>query len=216
MKKKQYKVLIFTGTMLLLAALFLALYNFRQNSESGKNTQKILSVIQNEISENPITTEPDESYYKPTSNLYDDYENSIDITEDVEQILEVDGKNYIGFVSIPNLNIELPVMDEWSNDNLRISPCRYYGKASSKDMIIAAHNYTSHFGNISLLNTGDAILFTDVSGKVYTYEVIQSDTVGGNDIEQMKSGAGTDWNLTLFTCTLSGSSRVSVRAVIIE
>ena len=60
------------------------------------------------------------------------------------------------------------------------------------------------------------IRFTDVCGKVYDYEVVQIDTIGGYDVPSMHDGSGKSWNLTLFTCTLGGRSRVSVRAVRID
>ncbi len=38
----------------------------------------------------------------------------------------------------------------------------------------------------------------------------------GTDIAQMTSGDAESWDLTLFTCTLSGQSRVTVRAALAE
>ena len=35
----------------------------------------------------------------------------------------------------------------------------------------------------------------------------------GTAVEQMQFGDADDWDLTLFTCTLGGRSRVTVRAV---
>ena len=46
---------------------------------------------------------------------------------------------------------------------------------------------------------------------MHTYEVVQTDLLIGTDVSAMAEG-DENWDLTLFTCTLSGQSRVTVRA----
>ena len=58
----------------------------------------------------------------------------------------------------------------------------------------------------------DLIIFTDIYGREFTFEAIQTDLINGTDIDSMLSNSD-DWDLTLFTCTWSGWSRVAVRAV---
>ena len=70
------------------------------------------------------------------------------------------------------------------------SPCRYSGSAYLKNMIIAGHNYRTHFSGIKRLNTGDSVVFTDADGNVFSYEVAEIETVGGYDIERWKPGTG--------------------------
>ena len=36
----------------------------------------------------------------------------------------------------------------------------------------AAHNYPSHFGRLSELQSGDVVVFTDVTGTTHRYEVV--------------------------------------------
>ena len=103
-------------------------------------------------------------------------------------------------------------MNEWSYPNLKISPCRYKDSYLDNDMIIAAHSYRSHFGRIVELNSGSEIIFTNVSRKVWIYEVDNIENISDTDIEAMDFGAAESWDLTLFTCTLSGQSRVTIRA----
>ena len=122
--------------------------------------------------------------------------------------VEIDGYAYIGYLSIPALDLELPVMSEWSYPQLKISPCRYAGSTKTDDLVIAAHNYTRHFGTIKNLSPGDAVYFTDMDGMVSVYEVAEIDTLSPTDIEEMTDSG---FALTLFTCTYSGQSRVTVR-----
>jgi len=215
MKKTGGLFWIILGTMLLLSALFLVFSNFRQDSESGKNADRILSELKEVIPQTTsVSDDNNESVTTakiPESDLFQEYT----ITETVPEPepLELDGNYYIGIIWIPSLNIELPVLSEWSYPNLKISPCRYRGTVQSGDIIIAAHNYRSHFGLINQLNSGDSIVFTDINGISHNYEVIQSEMIDGYDIESMEFGSAEGWDLTLFTCTLSGQSRVTVRAI---
>ncbi len=213
MNRKYAWCMIVLGTMLLLAALFLVVYNVHTDRESGAVSGEILQVLKQEISEHTSPTE-ETIYIPPQEDLYDEYEtqDTTDPTEATDPVMEVDGRQYAGVLSIPSLHVELPVLYEWSYPNLRLAPCRYYGAAAAGNLVIAAHNYRSHFGNIESLNTGELILFTDVSGRVYTYEVIHTEMINGSDAPAMREGA-EEWDLTLFTCTLSGRSRVTVRAV---
>ena len=134
----------------------------------------------------------------------------------IEGFIEIENNDYIGYISLPALGIELPVMSSWSYDNLKISPCRYKGSAAGGDLIIAAHNYSSHFGRLDEFQGGEEIIFISADGTVLNYEVIQTENISGKDVEAMEFGSADEWDLTLFTCTLSGQSRVTVRAVIKE
>ena len=121
---------------------------------------------------------------------------------------EIDSDWYIGILTIPTLQVEVPIFSEYVFDQLPYTPCRYAGSYLTDNMIVAAHNYDSHFGRIRKLDSGDRIDFTDVTGTVYHYQVIQTEILPDTAVEEMEQG---NWDLTLFTCTLSGTQRVTVR-----
>ena len=121
--------------------------------------------------------------------------------------VEIDGCDYIGYLSIPALSLELPIMADWDYPRLRIAPCRYFGSTNGRDLVIMAHNYSSHFGRISELQPGDAVLFTDMDGHTTHYAVEGRDVLPPDAVEEMTSGT---FDLTLFTCTYGGKSRVTV------
>ena len=127
--------------------------------------------------------------------------------------VEVNGQECVGMIEIPALGLKLPVISEWSDAKLKKAPCRYSGSAYLKNMIIAGHNYRTHFSGIKRLNPGDSIVFTDADGNVFSYGVAEIETIGGYDIEKMEAG---DWDLTLFTCTNKGKARAAVRCREIE
>lgn len=186
----------------MIAALFLCIYNFQEDGAAQEQAQTILSALKSEL---PESTEAESEKY----DLFSEYEQS---AEPSELIIEIDQQKYIGIISVPDLGIELPVMSEWSYPNLKASPCRYKGSVQENNLMIIAHNYRSHFGRIGELNSGDEIIFMSADGSVHYYEVINTEQIIGTDIEKMDFGAGEEWDLTLFTCTLSGQSRVTVRA----
>ena len=123
-------------------------------------------------------------------------------------VTEMDGIGYIGTLRIPALELELPVISEWSYPNLKIAPCRYVGSAYLNTLVIAAHNYQSHFGTLKNLSEGDAVTFTDMDGNLFCYEVTALETLPPTAIAEMTA---SDYDLTLFTCTLGGANRVTVR-----
>lgn len=120
----------------------------------------------------------------------------------------IDGYEYAGYLSIPSLGLELPVMAQWSYPRLKIAPCIYYGSASEENLVIAAHNYARHFGGLSKLEKGAEIIYTDMEGTVRVYHVETTDVLAPEAVSEM---IDAEYALTLFTCTYGGASRVTVR-----
>ena len=200
------------GTILILAALFLFLFNVRENREAEKQVEIVLEKI-HEITpaaEMPRNErEPGDPLEMPTMAETDPYIPDYLLNPNMEMpTVEVAGDDYIGTLSFPALQLELPVMPTWSYTNLKTAPCLYAGSIYTGDAVIAAHNYPSHFGQLSSLSPGDAVYFTDVDGNVFTYEVILQEILEPTAIEDMTSSS---YDLSLFTCTLGGQSRFTVR-----
>ena len=120
----------------------------------------------------------------------------------------IDGLEIVGILRIPALELELPIISQWSYPDLQTAPCRYSGSAYLNNLILCGHNYSSHFGNLKELREGDIITFTDMDGNLFTYEMAERETLMPTSVEEMTGG---DWDLTLFTCTVGGKSRVTVR-----
>ncbi len=122
--------------------------------------------------------------------------------------VESGGIRYIGELRVPELGLELPVISSLSSQFLRTAPCRYSGSAYNDTMVIAAHNYISHFGRLNQLSQNSEIVFVDVGGNEFVYRVAELEVLQPYDVKQMKEN---DHDLTLFTCTIGGRSRVTVR-----
>lgn len=209
-KKRKGSLLICLGLLLLAAALLLTGYNLREESAArqsvGEAAERLEEILAEETEEEE-TMDPEELLRLEENGEIEipDYILNPKMEMPAE---EIDGQAYIGVLKIPALELELPVLRDISYPKLKIAPCRYLGSAYTDDLIIAAHNYPSHFGNLKQLLTGDQLLFTDTDGNQFVYEVEELELLGPGDIEEMESG---DWDLTLFTCTIGGQSRVTVR-----
>ena len=109
---------------------------------------------------------------------------------------------------LPTIGRTLPVLNGWSGELLKITPCRYLGSAYNDNLIVMAHNYDSHFGRLKKLQIGDPVTFRDVEDNDFEYEVVSLEILNPEDVEPMEEG---DWDLTLFTCTIGGKTRITVR-----
>lgn len=178
------------GALLVLAALGLAARNVAEDARAGDAAAAMAGVVLDRTGEGGASFSPGASM----------------------PVVSVDGRDYVGVLEIPQLGLTLPVQNAWSEEAARVSPCRYRGTTYGGDLVIAGHNYLSHFGRLSELAPGARVSFTDVAGNVSEYEVSALETIDGHDVDAMLAGSDA-WDLTLFTCTWGGVSRVTVRCV---
>lgn len=185
------------GLACLLISLGFVIYNGHEAKTGEEASQALLQSVQTSIT-------------KPPEHIPDEMQpESIPETE-APQMLTVPVGNYnsIGILSIPVLELELPVLTDWNYEKLKSAPCHYYGSCYEPAFVIAAHNYPAHFGRLSQLQPGDLVVFTDVIGTVHTYEVVLRETLSATAIEEMITSG---FDLSLYTCTPGGGSRVTVR-----
>jgi sortase A len=208
MKRKGKKgfPLMITGILLLAGSLALTLYNLYIDKSAGEKSEAVEQQLSQQIQE------------KITGDSYGQ-EDITDLPLYVKNpemampVISIDGNDYIGVLDIPALDISLPVMSEWSYPKLKIAPCRYTGTIYMNNMVIAAHNYDSHFGRLKELQPGDSITFTDTDGNLFSYEVADMEVLEPTAIEDMKNSG---YDLTLFTCTYGGKTRYTVRCSLID
>lgn len=184
------------GTICVVLALSLLIYNQHEakNAEkaSAELMPKLISKMETDCSE---------------SHSGFDIMDAINLNADMDTIT-IDGQEYIGYLFIPALGLELPIMYDWSYPQLRIAPCRFTGTLKENNLVLMAHNYGRLFGRLRTLSVGESIYFCDVHGVKIQYEVAEVDILSFKAVEEMTSG---DFDLTLFTCTYGNRSRVTVR-----
>ena len=201
-KRRAGDYVMAAGALMLAAALALTGFNLWDGRRAGEAAETVLAEMP-EHTPRPSPGPGDEAEIP-------DY--VLNPGMDMPTV-EIDGYEYIGTLSIPALGLELPVMDGWSYPALRVAPCRYLGSAYSGGFVIMAHNYARHFGAIGTLAPGEAVSFTDVDGNVFEYSVAETQILQPTAVDEMNSGG---WDLTLFTCTPGGRTRVTVRCAAAE
>ena len=185
MPKKSGVILISLGAVLILAALLLFLYNRSEDRRAGQEAESLLEDVRSSMA---ADTDP----------------------EPQEELAEEITYDYAGVIAIPDLSLELPVIDQWSYARLKVAPCRQSGAAADGDLVIAAHNYKSHFGYLDRLEPGASVIFTDMEGTVYRYAVEEIRQLAPEDAEDVSSVFSSEYPLVLYTCTPGGKARVAV------
>ncbi len=188
MKHKAGTVCMALGIALLIAALSLFGYNEWRSNQAGQASDSVLEKL------SPMMASPETAESPESEN---------DMPE-----VTVDGQTYIGTLTIPVLDLTLPVMADWDYDKLQTAPCRYSGTLATKDLVIAGHNFIRHFGRLDTLRAGDVLVFTTMNDKKHYYTVARIETLDSTDITDMTAGEDP---LRLFTCDYSGQARITVR-----
>ena len=190
---------IHLGLLLIAAALFLSAYNEMESHEARNSAQQVIAQM--------CQTLPTETAAETEAPAVPEY--LLDAEREMP-VQTINGRDYIGVLTIPSLELELPVLSQWDYPALKVAPCRYSGSLYQDNLIICAHNYASHFGKLKNLRVGDTAIFTDMDENVVRFRLAAQETIQPEDLEAMEAG---DWDLTLFTCTVGGQSRVTVRFV---
>lgn len=195
MRNKKGTLLMALGLLLLLGAAGLAGYNLWDESRAAESVASVMRQMEQII---PAQRELPEG-------MIPDHE----LAPEMEMpAVELDGEEYIGYISIPAIGIDLPVMRTWSYKKLKVAPCRYAGSAYLDDLVVCAHNYPHHFGALAQLEIGDRVEFIDIDGNRFEYAVAEKEQLNPEEAARMLSG---DWALSLFTCTLGGQYRTTIR-----
>lgn len=178
MNKIAKKILIFGISLIALSFLLLIHFEWEEKY-SKRESNNIMNKLIDEESKNE--------------------ENNLMVINDLE---------YIGYIVIPSLDLNLPVSKNFSYSSLKKTPALYYGSVKNNNLVICGHSYKSHFGYLYKLKKGDEIIFIDVNNNKYTYKVELVEELESTDIKKMIE---SDFDLTLYTCTKDGLRRVTVR-----
>lgn len=195
MPKKSGITVVTLGVVLIVSALLLFIYNRYESDMAGQVAESLMSDLESRMEE--LQTEPVTESTEPSEPALD---------SDMP-VVSINGYSFVGYVEIPVLELKLPVMSEWDYNLLQISPCRQHGSYETDDLVIAAHNYRTQFGRLNKLSVGDYVIFTDVEGVINNYSVAKVTTVDPNDVDAVLN---SEFDLVLYTCTLSGKTRVAV------
>ncbi|MBE6963664.1 MAG: sortase [Ruminococcaceae bacterium] len=187
------------------AAVIFARYEY-QAEIAGANAEILLDALEAQIQQRVESSRHSPAKQEnPTAELP---KTTIQPEASERPQATLEGYELVGIVRVPSLGLELPVLDSWDYDLLKIAPCRYSGSTETGDLILLAHNYERHFGTLKKAQIGTEVEFCDVNGTVYRYEIAAAEILKKTELDRLTS---SDYDLTLFTCTNGGYSRYVVR-----
>lgn len=203
-RKKRGTTLVVLGCCCVFAAVALYTHNVLESKRAAKSAEALTATFSQLLTKS--NSQGDDSGER------DKALDSIGSVEtDTVKTLSIDGYDVMGQITIPAAEIDLAVISEWSYPNLNVAPCRYSGTPEDQ-LILLAHNYKNHFGRLRVLQPGDEVGLLTADGEEYHYEVLRKETWGGDQAQEIFGGE--DWDLTLFTCTYGGESRLVIRCVL--
>lgn len=203
-KRRVGKICVRGGVLLLAASLLLTWYLWAAETRAHRHVTHTLQILQETAALQWAEKEQEspETASDIPSSLHQDSS-----TEDALTIV-VDGIEYLGILEIPDVELTLPVISQWSYPHLKLAPCRYSGLPQESGFVLAGHNYCAHFGPIDQLTPGARVQFTEAEDSAHLYQVKKTELLSPTAVEEMTA---EEWDLTLFTCDFSGKTRIAVR-----
>lgn len=228
MKKRINTLTTIFFTIMLLVGLSVMLYptvsdwwNARVSSRAIENYEQTIAVV--DTSEVDAMLEAAHQYNQQLATLskpFSDYEK----VPDYESILNLSGTGIMGYISIPMIQVEIPIYHGTSATVLNNAAGHLQGSTlpvggASTHCVISAHRGLPSarlFTDLDKLVEGDVFTLS-VLGVTYTYEIAEIHIVEPYEFDQLAIEPGADY-VTLMTCTPYGinTQRLLLKAKRIE
>lgn len=144
-----------------------------------------------------------EDYGNLYAEMVDEYQYKEGIPEDT--------KGIFGNIRIPKIDLEYPVLNETTKENLDISITKYAGPGlhENGNLVLSGHNYRdgSIFGRLDEVSIGDDVILSDLKGVDINYEISETFVVDGTDFSIIDKGDENDEYLTLYTCLANDNTK---------
>lgn|GEM_PF-388350 len=206
-------------------------YNINSKKEEQKNSNNKKEIntennkakasqVDNELNDLQFDEEKDHELYEETGITYNFNQVEEVGSDSINEDLEINRNLLVGQILIPDLNMNLPLLEGVSNENLytgasTMKPNQELGKGN---YALAGHlvpNENLLFSPLQKAKPGQRVYITD-KAEVYIYEIEEKSVVSKNSINVISDNEG-DGLITLVTCSdLYGSKRVIVRGYLLE
>lgn len=221
--KKHISTIIFV--LVFLVGLAVMLYPTVSDYVNSKHQTRAIASYQDTVSDmdekeyekllaeaeayNKLLAETPEAFYKP------------ELLKDYEDILDVTGTGVMGVISIPKINVNLPIYHGTSDGVLQEAAGHLQGTSfpvggKSTHSVICGHRglpSATLFTHLDRLEEGDTFTIT-VLNRTITYKVDLISIVDPDEVDKLQITDGKDY-CTLQTCTPYGinTQRLLVRGV---
>ena len=150
-------------------------------------------------------------------NEYKEISNQIRTNSNLNNLYNQYQTKFLGNLIISKINIEYPIYNEYTEENLKISICKYRGKnlEENGNITIIGHNYKDNrfFGRLNEIEENDKILIQN-NNKKYNYKVIKKYMVDYKDFSCLEPVVLNNKELTLITCdNIAKKKRLVIKAI---
>ncbi len=232
-KQKKQKNRISKSSVLLvvmfIAGLLMLIYPSFSNAWNQAHSSRYIATYKdkvNKLSENTSEEmiQKAEAYNQSLLSNPSRYQMSDEEREEYESLLDITGTGIMGYISIPDIDVELPIYHGTDPAVLQIGAGHLEGSSlpvggTGTHAVITGHRGLPRaklFTDLPKLSEGSIFQLT-VLNKTLTYEVDQILTVLPDEVESLEIDPQQDY-VTLVTCTPYGinSHRLLVRGHRIE
>lgn len=191
--------------------------------ETKKNRRKIVKILKTQVALSILGIFCVCAFFYTDNNSSSHSENFskiLALNSEINSIYQAENVNYsniFGRIEIPKIGLEYIVFNEFNEELLKLSPCKFYGTDIDKtgNIAIAGHNYDNHtfFSDINKLSIEDEIYLYSNNNVKYVYSVYKTYETSEDDLECLKSSFINSRELTLVTCNNSNKKRFIVKAI---
>lgn len=214
MRKKKVSVSTVILVIVFLAGLSVMLYpiisdywNSKTQSRVIADYDELLSSMDNESCNALMESAKD--YNDKLKDLYNPLENYNEIIG-YDDALDVTGTGIMGYITIPEIEVELPIYHGTSDKVLNNAAGHLQGTSlpiggENTHAVISAHRglpSAKLFSDLDELEKGDRFTIT-VLNEVLTYEVDKIQIIEPDELDKLEIVDGQDY-VTLITCTPYG------------
>lgn len=225
-KKRMYKIDFFISIFLVCILFSYYIYAEYDKNKNEAISHEILSNLNFEdnvaddttikFSNNSIVVVLNTE--DPFEVIYSEPAPEVNPEDNIKWLITENGTRYyvVGRVKIPSIDCEYPILNESTEELLKISPCKFWGAEPNEvgNFCIVGHNYRSDkfFSHVPELVVGDRVEITGLDGRTLTYSVYDKYVVEPEDVSCTSQRTNGLKEITLITCTDDSKQRVIVKA----
>ncbi|MDD6059696.1 MAG: class C sortase [Ruminococcus sp.] len=199
-----FTIMLFVGLLVMLYPIISNWWNSRVQSRAIANYEMAVNDMDDGEAEAMIAEAVD--YNSKIARLESPFTNYEQVAGYYD-ILDISGTGIMGYISIPSIQVEIPIYHGTSKSVLNVAAGHLEGSTipvggPTTHSVISAHRglpSAKLFTDLDRLVVGD-IFTINVLGEVYTYEVEEIHIVLPHEMEKLLVVPGEDI-VTLMTCT---------------
>jgi len=128
------------------------------------------------------------------------------------ETVNLSGYEVTGILQIPDLNRSWPIIASGDPVAAAKIPSIYGGNPASGNLVIADSADNRQFASLKDLPDGSEVVFTDISGREYRYQLATVETVPSGKLSAI-SRHRERWDAAIITPNFSGRSQIVTRLV---